>query len=59
MNRHKEGAADFQLPAFNLEAHTVVGDDTISGLRFIDAETNDVPKEWLESLSRFLKSGKR
>ena len=55
---HKEGAADFRPPAFSLEAHTVVGEDTISGLRFIDAETNDVPKEWLESLSRFQKAGK-
>jgi transglutaminase-like putative cysteine protease len=55
---HKEGAADFQPPAFSLEAHTVVGEDTISGLRFLDAETNDVPKEWLESLSRFQKTGK-
>ena len=55
---HKEGAADFEPPAFSLEAHTVVSENTITGLRFIDAETNDVPKEWLESLSRFQKTGK-
>jgi transglutaminase-like putative cysteine protease len=54
----KEHADAFELPVFSLEHNVLVDEKFISDLALEDSETNDVPKEWLEHMEKFLKTGK-
>jgi transglutaminase-like putative cysteine protease len=54
----RENADAFEAPVFSLEHNVLVHEKFISDLALEDAETNDVPKEWLEHMEKFLKTGK-
>lgn len=48
----------FEAPPFSMENNVVVGEKYISDVAFEDYETNDVPETWLQSMRKFLDTGK-
>lgn len=49
--------APFEPPNFSLDKDIVIDSAYIDGLAFEDAETNDVPEEWLDHMRKFIDTG--
>ncbi|MGB7296332.1 MAG: transglutaminase domain-containing protein, partial [Candidatus Aminicenantales bacterium] len=54
----KANADAFQAPVFTLEHNVLVGKPFLKDVVLGDYQTNDVPKDWLDSMKSFMETGK-